>query len=151
MTPQLSKGVLVLCVQVHRHGFWAIVNTPVFFVWQVKVTFTDSMSHKDYTGKRNAKWKRWLNKHEIIVSGHLTSSHHLCSSVYLSDFSFMLLFTEQGGMLLLWSISRASFHVVEKTQRFCSAAYSGKTLHAFTLPWREKLTLMQKVKSVGAP
>lgn len=68
-------------------------------------------------------------------SGHLTSSHHLWSSVCgLSDFSFMLLFTEQGGMLLLWSISRASFHVVGK-QCFCSAAYSGKTLHAFTLPW----------------
>lgn len=68
MMPHLSKGVLILCVQVHRHGFWAIINPPVsFFVWQVKVIFIDSMSHKDYTGKRNAKWKRWLNKHEIIV------------------------------------------------------------------------------------
>lgn len=54
--PHLSKGVLILRVEVHRHGFWAIINPPVsFFVWQVKVIFIDSMSHKDYTGKRNAK------------------------------------------------------------------------------------------------
>lgn len=81
--PHLSKGVLILCVQVHRHGFRAIINPPVsFFVWQVKVIFIDSMSHKDYTGKRNAKLKRWLNKHEKKKKkkkeAHLNAEGEVC-------------------------------------------------------------------------